>query len=248
MARQVFFDPFGSAVQGYNLGMQQEQNLQKNARDARQQDWQYNNVNPIQLSNMKLDNQFNQAVQPYRIQSAPYYLANTQADYLTRALPGAATYGLMSGDPSAMFRVLHGAYGYNFAPNGNGAYNVTGPDGSTHTFDGTDFIRNTPEAFQRAMGVNQGQIGLLNADANLAMAPMRAMYYYGRGAGDLYRGEGYLGREQAQYGNTPTGLGWGTGGNWATGNFNPQQPGGTSSAPASAAPYNMPPGMMLPQQ
>lgn len=257
MARSVFFDPFGSALQGYNTGIQQEQNLQQNARNARQTDWQYNNVNPIALSNMQLDNQYARALQPYKIQAAPYYLYNSQADYATRAFPGAITAGLMTGDPNAAMSILNRAYGYNFSPTGNGNYQAyfPGPNGEMHptqTFNGSEFLGRSPEAWQRGLGAMEGQVGLLNADANLAMAPYRGMYYYGRGAGDLYRGEGYLGREQAQYGNNAPGTGWGTGAQWATG-FNPPPAGGQQQTqpqpqpmPAGAAPYF--PGISLPQQ
>lgn len=38
MARQVYFDPFGSYVSGYDTGVQREQSLQKSTREARRED------------------------------------------------------------------------------------------------------------------------------------------------------------------------------------------------------------------
>lgn len=47
MARQVYFDPFGSSLRGYRQGQQDEQTLQHNTRAARLADYNFNNVLPL---------------------------------------------------------------------------------------------------------------------------------------------------------------------------------------------------------
>ena len=48
MARQVYFDPFGSYTKGYDSGVSREMQVQDNTRRARAQDFNYNYMMPLE--------------------------------------------------------------------------------------------------------------------------------------------------------------------------------------------------------
>lgn len=76
MARQVYFDPYGSALDGYRLGTSDEQSLQKTTRDARATDLQYYND--------QRESRLSDYADPYRRQAIQYGADNMRVDNFNR--------------------------------------------------------------------------------------------------------------------------------------------------------------------
>lgn len=82
MARQVYYDPFGQRTEGYRQGVADEVGVQNAVRQARQQDWNYNNVLPLALKGAQREEDFQQGFDPLRRRNAMYEsagLANKNA-------------------------------------------------------------------------------------------------------------------------------------------------------------------------
>lgn len=65
--RNVYFDPFGSYASGMSKGLSDQQNLETNTRANRQADWNYFNINPIDLESKQLDLGVARYGQPFRM-------------------------------------------------------------------------------------------------------------------------------------------------------------------------------------
>lgn len=72
MARQVYYDPFGSRLDGYRQGVADEVGVQGSVRQARNSDWNYNNVLPLALQTAQREEAYNQYADPYRRQNTVY--------------------------------------------------------------------------------------------------------------------------------------------------------------------------------
>lgn len=132
MARQVFFDPFGRAAEGYNQGMQQEQNLQANMRTARAQDWDYNNMAPYRLAATQRANTLETSALPFQMQMAPIGLDEAKTALATHQLPLAEQWFHTTGQFSPYSAVFQREFGLNPVSrdqNGNISYTMRGPNG-----------------------------------------------------------------------------------------------------------------------
>lgn len=65
--RQVYFDPFGSQLEGFRQGVQDEVGLQDQTRRARASDWDYNNMAPLHLQAAQQAQRIANAQEPYTI-------------------------------------------------------------------------------------------------------------------------------------------------------------------------------------
>jgi hypothetical protein len=65
-----YVNPFGSYAQGYGQGVQQENTLQQDTRKARDEDYRYKNLNPLELSNAKIDNDYRLKTEGTQVQGA----------------------------------------------------------------------------------------------------------------------------------------------------------------------------------
>lgn len=65
MARQVYYDPFGARLAGYQAGVNDEVQLQDQTRRARASDWDYTNIAPLQLSQAQRANSLGEFADPY---------------------------------------------------------------------------------------------------------------------------------------------------------------------------------------
>lgn len=66
MARQVYYDPFGSRLAGYRAGVQDETNLQEQTRRARVADYDFNNFAPLRLNQARRQDQLETTALPYQ--------------------------------------------------------------------------------------------------------------------------------------------------------------------------------------
>ena len=69
MARQVYYDPFGSRLAGYRAGVQDETGLQEQTRRARVADYDFNNFAPLRLSQAQRQDQLETTALPYQQQA-----------------------------------------------------------------------------------------------------------------------------------------------------------------------------------
>src|SRR6478609_8728636 len=97
MARQVYFDPFGSYTRGYDSGSQQEQQLQQNVRLARDSDYKYNVLNPLEFNKLQREDTLGRNALPYQIKMLPLGYDNAQVENANQRLGlgyNLAQYGL----------------------------------------------------------------------------------------------------------------------------------------------------------
>lgn len=80
MARQVFFDPFGSYTEGFDRGAARQTQTEGAVRNARAQDFDFNNLAPFRLAAAQREDQLGKATLPYQIQLAPYALDTARAN------------------------------------------------------------------------------------------------------------------------------------------------------------------------
>ena len=129
--RQVFFDPFGRATEGYNLGMQQEQNLQRNVRDARAMDYDYNVMAPYRLAGAQRQNVLDTNNLPYQLQMAPLALDEARTALATHQLPLGEQFARTTGITAPYLNTYAHAFGLTptgYGPNGVN-YAMRGPNG-----------------------------------------------------------------------------------------------------------------------
>lgn len=70
--RQVYFDPFGSYQSGYDAGTAREGQTQAATRVARQEDFNYNYKEPLNLAKMQRADTLGQAALPYEVNNLGY--------------------------------------------------------------------------------------------------------------------------------------------------------------------------------
>lgn len=80
MARQVFFDPFGSYTEGFDRGAGRQIQTEGAVRQARQQDYDYNNFLPLRLAAAQREDQLGRTTLPYQEALAPYALDTARAN------------------------------------------------------------------------------------------------------------------------------------------------------------------------
>lgn len=68
MARDVYFDPFGSYTQGYDKGTERQMQVETNRRAARDSDFNYNYMKPLEYNSALRDDAFGQYAVPGRRQ------------------------------------------------------------------------------------------------------------------------------------------------------------------------------------
>lgn len=192
MARQVFFDPFGRATEGYNLGMQQEQQLQHNVRDARAQDYDFNVMNPYRLASTQRADILGASALPYQLQMQPLGLDEAKTALATHQLPLAEQWYRATGMAAPYAGVFGNAFGLNPASRdaqGNINYTMRGPDGTQQNVgsfnpQGTLDFLNLPQQleFSKQAAMND----YYRSMANYGRAGPGAYYY------DMQRGNSYL--------------------------------------------------------
>lgn len=80
MARQVYLDPFGERTTGFHAGQQDEMALQDNIRRARAQDFDYNNIKPLELQEARRLADFNRFADQYQRRGLGINERNAQAN------------------------------------------------------------------------------------------------------------------------------------------------------------------------
>lgn len=175
MARQVYFDPFGSYTRGFDTGAQRQMGLEDSVRRARAQDYDYNVLQPYRTAAVQRQDQLDTRAQPYKINMLPigYQNARTASalDQLKLGQVGAQIFG--TADP--LYRAGTQAFGYHFGTTGDpvNGYNTTiygqGVDGRYYP------IMQRPNYAQQVL--DQGA----NFDRNLKLEQLRnqQMYYGG---------------------------------------------------------------------
>lgn len=81
MARQVFFNPFGSYTEGFDQGAGRQIQAEGAKRQARSQDFDFNNFVPLRLAEAQRQDQLGRTLLPYQEGLAPYALLNAQGNF-----------------------------------------------------------------------------------------------------------------------------------------------------------------------
>lgn len=98
MARQVYFDPFGSYTHGFDMGAQRQMGIEDSVRRARAQDYDYNVLQPYRTAAVQRQDQLDTRAQPYKINMLPIgyqnALDNMYMNQYGLAQRGAQTFGI----------------------------------------------------------------------------------------------------------------------------------------------------------
>jgi hypothetical protein len=92
MARQVFFDPFGSYVSGFDRGAGRQLQTEGATRQARAQDYDFNTLAPYRLAAMQREDQLGKTILPFQEQLAPFSLLNAQGNFYDAQLKRAGDF------------------------------------------------------------------------------------------------------------------------------------------------------------
>lgn len=87
MPRQVYFDPFGSRLAGYRLGVQDETTLQDQTRRARASDYDYDVLQPLRTNAAMRADTYGQAALPYQIDNLGVSQRQNLANLAATELP-----------------------------------------------------------------------------------------------------------------------------------------------------------------
>lgn len=210
MARQVYFDPFGSYVGGYDKGVQTEQNLQSNIRQARDNDFNYYNIKPLELNRLQRDDAVGQAAQPYRLMLPRIGYDNAVAERFRNQIgvgQTAAQYGLT--EPTAQALGNYTGRGYVMDPQGGIQFVDTMGGAYGPQMDINTVLQADPTFRAEGRGVDkenwdrQYQTGALgvsayNADTARAAAEANANIGYGNNIIDQLKAYGGTGGAAGQ--------------------------------------------------
>lgn len=190
MARQVYFDPFGSYTRGFDTGAQRQMGLEDSVRRARSQDYDFNVLQPFRTAAIQRQDQLDTRAQPFKIGMLPigYQNARTNSalDQFKLAQLGAQTFGIA--DP--LYNFGKQAFGLQFATTADPAagHNTTiygrGPDGQIYPI------------VQRHDYAQQVLDNGANFDRNLKLEQLRNQQMYYGGMTD-YRQQEAMARQLA---------------------------------------------------
>lgn len=109
MAREIYADPFGSYTRGYDTGVQREMSLQRGVRDARDTDWSYYNMKPLELETAQRNNAFQQFADPIQRQMLPLGYEMARANLFDRQY-GLTQYPAAFGMAEPAFKAISGYF------------------------------------------------------------------------------------------------------------------------------------------
>lgn len=105
--RQVYFDPFGSRLEGFQQGVRDESGLQAATRTARASDWDYNNMAPLRLRAETREQNFQDYADPYRRQLQGLGVRQTAANLFGTEQPLYERVGQVTGNYAAPLANAH---------------------------------------------------------------------------------------------------------------------------------------------
>lgn len=111
MARQVFFDPFGSYTQGFDQGAGRQIQTEGAARQARAQDFDFNNFMPYRLNEVKRQDELGNASLPVQKQLLNFTIPNAQANLYDRVYPQAVNAAQLLGVPAPLQDLMYKRFG-----------------------------------------------------------------------------------------------------------------------------------------
>lgn len=205
MARQVFFNPFGSYTDGFNAGANQQINTQDAARRARVEDFDFNNMAPLRLNAAKREDTLGAAELPYRIAMAPIGLDTAKENLYDTQFNHAANFARTFNIPAPLESLSYSHYG--ITPHKTG----TGPNGDIYQYFMPDPNNPNGPGLPVAQVANPGQHALdyLNFTNNFMLNKYRDEQAYRQaqidemrrrsnalmysGLGSYYRGMGTYG-------------------------------------------------------
>jgi hypothetical protein len=97
-----YVNPFGGYTQGYGSGVDIAQRLQAGARQARQQDWEHQYLDPLRLHGAQLTDTYNTKALPYQLDAANSGDISLRARALQDQLAAANEFSNDTGDTNLL--------------------------------------------------------------------------------------------------------------------------------------------------
>lgn len=111
MARQVYFDPFGSYTQGFDQGAGRQIQTEGAARSARAQDFDFNNLAPYRVNAAQREDQLGKATLPYQEALAPFALDTARANRFDTQVKQGTQFAQLFNNPSQLEQAFYQHYG-----------------------------------------------------------------------------------------------------------------------------------------
>lgn len=211
MARQVYLDPFGSYTNGYDKGINRQMELETNRRQARAQDFDYNQMLPFRYNTAQRDDEVGAYGLGARKQLIDYGLDNVRLANGMTQLNTAAEYGRALGlGPAPAISAAQRMWGYTPMYNPQGGFRFL--DNAGNEVGGSDQLQTQWGEYNQRPWYTQDrefQRGVANDESNsqyrnTALAQSGGIAAAGIDAGnanrqqqaDLYR-YGYMGNAPA---------------------------------------------------
>ena len=116
MARQVYYDPFGSFAQGYDSGVQREMSMQKGMREARTEDFNYNYMLPLRYNEAKRQDDLGQFSLPFQKELIPIGVANAKNNLYNTNLAQSDELARRTGVTAPMEQYMGQRFNLSFQP------------------------------------------------------------------------------------------------------------------------------------
>lgn len=183
MARNVYFDPFGSYTAGIQAGVQDGMGLEQGARQAQLHDYNFQNFLPLQLQAARREEDFNKFFDPYRRQVAGYGAERARMATGRDAFDFAGLPARLFGQVNPALTAMDQYWGVRGMPTGDGGMDFLDTQNPGQPSFVPDYRQNfldfymRPEAIQNMELLRQLQeteIARLHAEAQRAYS-LRAM-------------------------------------------------------------------------
>lgn len=138
MARQVYFDPFGSYTQGFDQGAGRQIQTEGASRSARAQDFDFNNLAPYRVNAAQREDELGKTTLPYQQALAPFALDTARNNLFDTQVRQATQFAPLFRNTAPLEQAYYRHYNLTPAttqveggPPTTQLFGV-GPDGQTH--------------------------------------------------------------------------------------------------------------------
>ena len=128
--RNIYLDPFGTYTSAFDKGVARQMDVEQNRRAARQTDFNYNYITPLDYSNARMANQLAAFNLPYQERNTVYGDQTARNNLYTSNLGVGAQTANLFGITSPVVNAAAQQYGWTPISDGQGNVHFTDPNGN----------------------------------------------------------------------------------------------------------------------
>jgi len=175
MARQVYFDPFGSYTQGFDQGAGRQIQTEGAARAARAQDFDYTQLAPYRVNAAQREDQLGKVTLPYQEALAPFALDTARANRFDTQVRQATQFAPLFGVTAPLEQAYYQHYGITPTTT-----NVNGGPPTTELF--MNGANGQPVSVGQQPNLSQNVLDYLNWQRNIQARTLQDNQQYRAGA------------------------------------------------------------------